>query len=172
MARIPYFVPAETETEKIQLQGKEPYNLNIFKMVTHAPVALARQFIGLPAAVLMKGKLDPVLREMAITRAGILCHSEYEVYQHRKVCKNVGMPEEKIKALDIGFTSPVFSEIEQLVLRFTEETVLQHKVSNDTFNALRKHFSDDLMVELVITAGCYMMVSIFLNTLEVDIESR
>lgn len=172
MARIPYFVPAETETEKIQLQGKEPYNLNIFKMVTHAPVALARQFIGLPAAVLMKGKLDPVLREMSITRAGILCNSEYEVYQHRKICKNVGMPDEKIKALEVGSASPIFSEIEKLVLRFTEDTVLQHKVSDDTFNALRKYFSDDLMVELAITAGCYMMVSIFLNTLAVDIESR
>lgn len=172
MARIPYFVPAETETEKILLQGKEPYNLNIFKMVTHAPVALARQFIGLPAAVLMKGKLDPILREMAITRAGILCNSSYEVYQHRKVCKNVGMPEEKIEALDIGSTSPVFSEIEQLVLGFTEETVLQHKVSDDTFNTLRKHFSDDLMVELAIAVSCYTMVSVFLNTFDVDIEGR
>jgi alkylhydroperoxidase family enzyme len=172
LARIPYFKPDQTDTEKIQLQGAEPFNLNIFKIITHAPIGIARQFIGLPAAVLFGGKLDPLLREIAITRAGILCNSEYEVYQHRKVSRRLGMSEEKFEALEIGSSSPVFSEIEQLVLRFTEETVLQRKVSNETFQAISKHFSHELMVELAIAAGCYMMVSIFLNTFEVDIETR
>jgi 4-carboxymuconolactone decarboxylase len=172
LARIPYFKPAQTDTEKIILQGAAPYNLNIFKIITHATIDIARQFIGLPAAVLMSGKLDPILREMAITRAGILCNSKYEVHQHRKICKRVGMPEEKIKALDIGSNAPVFSEIERLVLLFTEETVLQRKVSDKTFAAIGKHFSNEVLVELAIAAGCYMMVSIFLNTFEVDIEER
>ncbi|MCE5211597.1 MAG: carboxymuconolactone decarboxylase family protein [Deltaproteobacteria bacterium] len=170
MARIPDFKPAETETEKIQLQGAPPFNLNIFKIITHAPLAIARQFIGLPAAVLTGGKLDLILREMAITRAGILCNSHYEVHQHRKLCKRVGMPDEKIKALDIGSADPVFSELERLVLRFTEETVLNRKVGDETFSAISKHLSHEELVELAIAAGCYMMVSIFLNTFEVDLE--
>lgn len=172
MARIPYFIPAQTDTEKIQLQGAPPYNLNIFKMITHAPIDIARQFMSLPAAVLVNGKLDPILREMAITRAGILCNSEYEVYQHRKLCKRVGMPKEKIDALDAGSTSPIFSEIERLVLRFTEETVLEHRVSDETFDAISKHFTYEVLVELAIAAGCYMMVSTFLNTFQVDIEQK
>lgn len=172
MARIPYFIPAETDTEKKALQGEPPFNLNIFKIITHAPTAIAKKFISLPASVLMSGKLDPVLREMAITRAGILCDAPYEVYQHRKVSRRVGMPDEKIKALDTGSSSPVFSEIEKLVLRFTEEMVLERKVSDETFNALRKHFSDELMVELAIAAACYTAVSMFLNTFEVDIEEN
>lgn len=172
MARIPYFKPAETDKEKILLQGVEPYDLNIFKMITHAPINIARQFIGLPAAVLTSGKLDYILREMAITRAGILCNSPYEVHQHYKICKRVGMPEEKIRALDIGSTAPVFSEIERLVLLFTEETVLQRKVSDETFAAISKHFSHEELVELAIAAGCYMMISIFLKTFEVDLEER
>jgi alkylhydroperoxidase family enzyme len=172
MARIPYFVPAETDREKSLLQGKAPFDLNIFKMITHAPVDIARQFIGLPAAVLTKGKLDPILREMAITRAGILCNSQYEVHQHVKVCKRVGMPDEKIKALDIGSTAPVFSEVERLVLLFTEETVLKRKVSDETFQTISKHISHEQIVELAIAAGCYMMISVFLNTFEVDIEEE
>lgn len=172
MARIPYFVPSENDTEKKHLQGEPPYDLNIFKIVTHSPTAIAKKFISLPAAVLMNGKLDPILREMAITRAGILCNAEYEVYQHRKVSRRVGMPEEKIEALNIGSSSPVFNETEKLVLRFTEEMVLQRKVGDETFDAVRRHFSDDLLVELAIAVGCYTMVSIFLNTFEVDIEGR
>src|SRR5512138_1059106 len=110
MARIPYYRPAETDKEKLALLGNDP-QLNIFKIVTHAPTEIARQFISLPAAVLLCGKLDPIVREMAIIRAGILCNSEYEVYQHRIIAKRVGMPEEKIEALNIGSASPVFSEI-------------------------------------------------------------
>lgn len=172
MARIPYYQPGPEDAEKKALQGQPPSNLNIFRMVTHAPTAIAKQFIGLPASVLMNGKLDPILREMAITRAGILCNSPYEVHQHRKLCKAVGMSAEKIDALDKGSSSPVFSEIEKLVLRFTEEMVLGRKVGDETFNALREYFSDDVLVELAIAAGCYMMISIFLNTFEVDIEEK
>jgi len=172
LARIPYFQPDPADKEKIKLQGKEPYNLNIFKIITHAPLEIARKFIGLPASVLTGGKLDPILREMAITRAGILCHSEYETYQHRKICKMVGMPQEKIEALETGSASPVFSEIESLVLRFTEETVLNHKVSDETFKAVSRHLSHEMLVELAIAAGCYMMISTFLNTFEVDIDGH
>lgn len=170
MARIPYFKPSPEDKEKIRLQGEEPFNLNIFKIITHAPLDIARRFIALPASILTNGKIDPVLREMAITRAGILCHSEYEVYQHRKICKMVGMPQEKIDALETGSSSPVFSEIENLVLHFTEEMVLKHKVSDETFAAVSGHFPHEELVELAIAAGCYMMISTFLNTFEVDIE--
>jgi alkylhydroperoxidase family enzyme len=172
LARIPYFIPEQTDTEKIQLQGTPPHDLNIFKIVTHAQIDIARQFMSLPAAVLMNGKLDPILREMAITRTGILCNSDYEVYQHRRLCKRVGMPKEKIDALDAGSASHIFSEIERLVLRFTEETVLKHNVSDETFDAISKHFSHEVLVELAIAAGCYMMVSTFLNTFKVDIEQK
>ena len=172
MARIPYFQPETEDTEKKALQGEPPFNLNIFKIITHAPIGIARQFIGLPAAVLTQGTLDPILREMTITRAGILCNSQYEVHQHFKLCRTVGMPDDKIRALDIGSTAPVFSEVERLVLLFTEEFVLNRKVSDETFAALSRHFSHEQLVELAIAAGCYMMISIFLNTFEVDIEAK
>jgi len=172
LARIPYFIPTETDKEKKKLLGVEPYNLNLFKIIAHAPLEIARQFVGLPAAVLMNGRLDPMLRELAITRAGILCNSAYEVHQHRKLCRFIGIPEEKINALEAGSASPVYSEIERLVLRFTEETVLRYKVSDETFAAISKHFSHEQLVELAIAAGCYMMMSVFLNTFEVDIENH
>ncbi|HUN56294.1 MAG TPA: carboxymuconolactone decarboxylase family protein [Smithella sp.] len=172
MARIPYCKPEATETEKLQLLGTAPDDLNIFKIVTHAPVSIAREFIALPSSLLMCGKLDPILREMAITRAGIVCESKYEVFQHRKFCRQVGMPEEKIEALYTGSSSPVFSELESLVLRFTEETIRDRKVSYETFAAISQHLTHEVLVELAIAAGCYMMISIFLNTFEVDIEDQ
>jgi len=171
LARIPYITVEDVDKEKSALLGLNP-QLNIFKIAAHATNPIASNFIGLPASVLLNGTLDPVLREMAIVRTGILCRSDYEVYQHRKVSRRVGMPAEKIASLDIGSTAPVFSELERLVLRFAEETVERHKVTDETFEALKRHFSDEQLVELAIAVGCYMMVSTFLNTFEVDIEDQ
>lgn len=82
------------------------------------------------------------------------------------------MPEEKIRALDVGSTSPVFTEVEKLVLRFTEEMVTRRKAGEEVFRALAEHFSPARMVELAIVVGCYVMVSMFLMTFEVDIEQK
>ena len=171
MARIPYFKPEDADAEKLALLSKEP-PLNLYKIAAHITNQIAHKFIDLPTSVLINGKLDPVLREMAIIRTGILCNSEYEVYQHRQIAKFTGMSEEKLEALTIGSPAPVFSGIERLVLRFTEETVQQHKSSDETFTALSQHFSYEELTELAIAVGCYMMVSTFLNNFEVDVENR
>ena len=171
VARIPYFSPAAADTENITLLNNAP-PLNIFKIVAHATYPIARKFISFIKSILADGKLDPILREMAIVRTGLVCGSTYEVYQHRRISLGVGMPQEKLEALSIGSEATVFSETERLVLRFTEELVLQRKSSEATFDALSKHLSRGEMVELTIVVGCYIMVSTFLINFEVDIEDQ
>jgi 4-carboxymuconolactone decarboxylase len=171
MARIPYFIPKDTDTEKLTLLKNAP-PLNLIKMLAHTTYPITRRFLGLSASILGEGKLDPILREMAIIRTGIVCKSKYEVYQHRWMSRGLGLPEEKFESLLIGSEAPTFSEIEHLVLEFTEELVLQHKASDGTFAALSKHLSHGELVELTIAVGCYIMVSTFLNNFEVDIEDK
>jgi len=157
LARIPYITGEGADEEKAALLGLNP-QLNIFKIAAHATHPVASAFIGLPASVRLNGPL--------------LCRSDYEVYQHRKVSKRVGMSAEKIAALEIGSSAPVFSELERMVLRFAEETVEHHKATDATFEALQRHLSHEQLVELAIAVGCYIMVSTFLNTFEIDIEDN
>jgi 4-carboxymuconolactone decarboxylase len=171
VARIPYYELKDTDTEKMALLGKAP-KLNVMKIMAHATYPVLEGFVGLVAAILGAGKLDPSLREMAIVRTGILCGSEYEVFQHKKMSRRLAMPEEKIEALVVGSSSPVFSEKEKLVLKFTEEIVLQRKAGEETFRAVESRFSHEEMVELTMAIGCYVMVSSFLMTFEVDIEGK
>jgi 4-carboxymuconolactone decarboxylase len=171
MARIPYYEVSENDTEKAQLIGSAP-KLNVVKVIAHAVTPVLNGFVTLIAALLGQGKLDPALREMAIVRTGLLCGSEYEVHQHLKMSRRLGMPEEKIEALSVGSSSQVFSEVERLVLMFTEEMVMNRKAGAETFAALAKRFSHAEMVELAIVVGCYVMVSMFLMTFEVEIEQK
>lgn len=168
MARIPYYNP-ETSDEDTNNLIKNLPPLNIFRMLMHAPDA-GKDFIRLGGSILLNGRLDPVLREIAIIRTGILCGSGYEVHQHLAIGRRLGMSEVVLAALKEGSASPVFSEQEKLVLRLAEEIVTRVKAADETFFALLKFIGHEKMAELVIAIGYYRMVSSFLETFEVDIE--
>jgi 4-carboxymuconolactone decarboxylase len=171
MARIPYYSLENGDSEKVALLGKGPH-LNVLLMLAHANYPIFHDFMSLTSNLVFNTELDPILREMAIIRTGILCQSDYEVHQHRIFSRAFGMAEEKIEALSVGSTNTVFSEIEQLVLRFTEETVLLGKSTDETFKAAAAHLPHGQLVELGLAVGCYMAVSNFLKNFEIDIEAN
>lgn len=168
MARLPYYDYSVLDDAEKDFFSNMP-KLNIFRMLAHAG-SIRREFIKLGAAILSNQKLDPLLREMAIIRTGILCGSTYEVHQHTIVARKLKMPREKIEALSVGSSSPVFDELERLVLRMTEEIFDTRKAGDETFSALAARLSHAEMVELAIAIGYYQMVSCFLETFQVDIE--
>ena len=169
MARIPYPNLDQLNDKDRQFFSSLPGGLNIFKMLAHAGET-GKNFVKLGASVLYQGKLDPLLREMAIIRTGILCGSDYEVHQHWAMARKLGMSDEKIKAVDTGSSSPVFSDLEKLVLRFTEELVQDKKTSDEIFHELLLHLDYATISELTITVGYYTMVSVFLRNFEIEIE--
>src|SRR5207244_13430556 len=88
MARIDYAAPAKANDRTRELLGKNR-NANIFRMMAHSPSHL-EQYCRLGGAIRHKGELDPVVRELAITRTGILCQAPYEIAAHKRTGKNVG----------------------------------------------------------------------------------
>lgn len=169
MARIPYFDPAMATGHAKTAYGKLPA-LNIFKMLGHSGDMLeAFRLFG--NQILVHSKLDPVLREIAIVRVGVLSHANYEVYQHEEISRRIGMSEAKIRAIHEGPWAADFSEVERLVMLFTDDVVANVRASDMTFNPLAARLSHQEMQELVITIGFYMLVSRFLETFDVDIET-
>ncbi len=170
MARIPYFDPAQAQGRaKAQYEKLPP--LNIFRMMGHAGEMLDG-FVRLGGQILNFADLDPVLREIAIIRAGVLCGSTYEVHQHKRIGRSLGMSAELLAGIDEGPQAAVFDDIQRLVMRFTDDVVANVRASDATFDPLSKILPYKQMQELVITIGYYMMVSRFLETFDVDIEDK
>lgn len=168
MARIPYFDPSEATGRAKAVYEKLP-KLNIFRMLGHSG-DMIDGFIKLGNEILIHGDLDPVLREIAIVRTGILRGSSYEVYQHEAISRKLGMSEELIQAIHEGPDAKVFDEIQRQVMRFTDDVVKNTRASDETFSPLVEKLGYKQLQELVITIGFYTLVSNFLETFDVDIE--
>jgi 4-carboxymuconolactone decarboxylase len=168
MPRIPYFDLKKAPPEITELLGSRP-PLNIYRMLPHALTA-APGFLKLGGALLRENEIDSKLRELAILRVGILCKASYEVHQHKRVARRVGLPVEKIEAVTQGADAAVYTPIEKLVLRFTDEVVCNVKAPDALFHEVLSHLNNRQMAELVLTIGYYMMVSRFLENFEVEIE--
>ena len=168
MARVPYPDPASLEPDVRETLGKMA-PLNIFRMLAGGQ-GLMPAFLKLGNYLLFKSKLNPILREVAIIRAGVLSKAKYEVHQHERIGRDLGMSEALIKAMHVGPSDPALSEMERLVMLYTDDVVLNVRASDATFKPLMAKLSLQEMQELTITIGFYMMVSRYLETFDIDIE--
>lgn len=168
MPRIPYFDLSEASPEIQEMIGSRP-PLNIYRMIAHGGPS-ASGFLALGSALLSKNEIDNQLRELVIVRVGILCRADYEVHQHKRVAKSVGVSDQKVMALYDGPDSSAFSETERKILRYTDQVVLNVKAGDSTFDAVQDLLTNRQLVELTLTIGFYMMVSRFLENFEVELE--
>jgi 4-carboxymuconolactone decarboxylase len=168
MARVPYPDPATLDPNTAAFLGRLP-PLNVFRMLAGGEGLLAA-FARFGNHLLYKSALDAVLREIAILRVGVLCGAGYEVYQHERIAREIGMSDELIAGIHAGPEAPVFDELSRLVMRFTDDVVANVRAGDETFVPLVARLSVREVQELVMTIGFYMAVSRFLETFDVDIE--
>jgi alkylhydroperoxidase family enzyme len=169
MARVPYPDPKTLSAETQELLGKLP-KLNIFRMMAGGEGLLAA-FTRMGNYILAKSKIDPVLREIAIVRVGVLSKAKYEVFQHERISRGLGMSDALIAAIHKGPEDPAFDELQRLVMRFTDDVVKNVRASDATWKPLVERLSLQEMQELVVTIGYYMTASRYLENFDVDIES-
>ena len=168
MARIPYFDPAQAVGRAAAAYRTLPA-LNIFRMMGHGG-DLIEVFSRMGAYLLNFTSLDPILREIAIVRVGVLSNAGYEVYQHEAISRRIGMPDAVIDGIREGPGAAVFDDAQREVMSFTDDLVANVRASDATFLPIRARWGDRVLQELTMTVGYYMMVCRYLETFDVDIE--
>lgn len=168
MARIDYcdLSRADARTREIAEKNR---NANIFRMMAHSP-AYFEQYCRLGRAIRFKGELDPVVRELAITRTGILCEAPYEVVAHKRIGKGVGVTDEQNDALETWQSATCFDETQRAALAFTDEVVTMRRPTDATFNAIAAKLTPGALIELQLSIGFYIMTSKFLETFGIDLQ--
>src|SRR4030088_2891589 len=168
MARIDYCDTSKSSERTREILGKNR-NVNILRMMSHSPKYL-RQYCRLGASIRFRGELDPVVRELAITRTGILCEAPYEIVAHKRIGKSVGVTDEQNAALENWQSATCFNELQRAALAFTDEIVMLRRPTDATFNAIAAKLTPAALVELQLSVGFYIMTSKFLETFGIDMQ--
>lgn len=157
-----------TEAQRDMLASRS--NLNIYRTLANH-VDLYNRWSPLGQFLLNGSSISARHREMAMLRMGWLCQSPYEWSQHARIAKaSAGMTEPEIRAIAADPNSSLWSETDRAVLRMADELRYDAMISDATWAALRKTYSDQQIMELFYTSAQYQLVSMALNTLGIQIE--
>ena len=163
------FNDEQRETFKHQLAGGDI--ANIFRTLANHE-KLAKRWMVFANHILAKSTLSARDREILILRIGWLCQAEYEWGQHVVIGKRAGLSDEEIEAIKTGADAPNWSENEALLIRATDELHGDAFVSDATWQALAKSYSETQMMDIVFTVGQYNLVSMALNSFGVQLDDN
>ena len=83
----------------------------------------------------------------------------------------LGVTQPQIDALERGdYSAAVFNDAERALLAFSREVVENVRVPEAVFAGMRRHFSDQEIVESIFTIGCYMMMARLTEATETDLD--
>ena len=175
MARLPYL-----DREDLSEDDREIYDdmmerfgrlHNVHRALAHSPVLLRALELQWGEAIRRRTRLDPIWRELAILTVGRLTQCAYAYVHHQGIAQRVGVRPEQLDRLEAWEHDAAFTEQERAVIRYATEATQHVRVSDATFEALRRFLDAEQIVQLVLVVGHFNMVVRILMPLEIELES-
>jgi alkylhydroperoxidase family enzyme len=175
--RLPLLSDFDPESEVGQILSSamtiDGTPLNIFRMLAHHP-KLFKRFNLMGGFLLNKGQVPEREREIVILRVGWNARAVYEFGQHIVIGRRCGLTDAEISALASdpgrGDVDHAWSDADRDLIALADELCADDCVSDETFARLAERWSEAQLIELVICAGFYRLVSGFLNTFGVPLD--
>jgi alkylhydroperoxidase family enzyme len=168
MARLPYLDPEDLAPEDRDLLRR---TIALNRLLAHSPKAM-RPFQAFANWIRFKCALDPRLRELAILQVGWTAKSPYEWSHHLRIGRDFGVSDDDIRALiaDSRGQKTGLSELERAVLKAAREMAQEATLSDPTFAVLRRHLTNENIVDLLLIVAEYCGVVRFLAAMQVEVE--
>jgi AhpD family alkylhydroperoxidase len=171
-ARLPYLdraqVPPEIQSLYDTLEKGSGRVLNIFRLMAHHARSLPPFHAWYPR--LREGPLDLRLRYLAYVRASQLNRCRYCVTHNGAAGRKAGIPKEQLEALADHRTSPLFSELERLVLAYAEAMTTEVQVDGALVETLRRRLGPEALVQLTLTVAAANFTNRFNEALGTELE--
>jgi len=141
-----------------------------FNAMLHHPAAGAVvQRLG--ELLRFEGTLNDAQREVAILTVGRHWRAQYEWWAHARIAKGVGVAPDLIQAIYDQTPLPGDASDLTAIHTFVHELMETQKVGDATYAVTHAELGDEGIVELVILAGYYGVISGILNTFEVPLPA-
>ncbi len=149
------------------MRGKPP--LVLFRTLAGSERAWAK-FRG--GSLLDRGPLDLRQRELVIDRTCALAGCEYEWGVHVAIFAEAARlsPEEVAATAGMGSAFSGWTAAERALLEAVEALHARATLSDDEFAALRAHYDEAQVFEVLLLCGFYRMVAYVANGLDLPLE--
>ena len=118
-------------------------------------------------------KLNPILRELAQTRAGWVVGSQFVYSQHCKSLRELGVAENKIAAVPDWQIADCFDEKERAVLAYADGlSMARGRVPDGVFAKLKSFLSEEEILELTYITCLYDMHAVISRALRLEYDER
>lgn len=164
----PYPPEFEAAMARTMPPGVEP--LALFKTLAKSPRAWTKFSAG---SLLDKGPLSFRHREIVIDRTAARCGCEYEWGVHVTFfAAHAGLTEAQVRATVLGSADePAWAPEERALIAGVDALLDRKKLSDDEFAALRAHFDEAQIFEVVQLVGFYHGVSLICGALDIPLEA-
>ena len=108
-------------------------------------------------------------REIVILRVGWRSDSDYEFGQHTVIGRHVGVTDEEIGRLARDGLDG-WSDDDAALVTMADELCRDNDVSDPTWAKLAQRWSEEQLLDLIVLAGFYRLVSGFLRSVRVQRE--
>ena len=86
--------------------------------------------------------------------------------------RSIGLTEDEILSLRGWRDSDLYGPVDRLVLEYVEEAKLRHRVSDELYARLTRHFSTRQIIDLCFAAGIADLINRFHATFLTDVDDE
>ena len=129
---------------------------------------LFRPWLRFAGALMPGGKLPRADSELVILRVAHNCACEYEWRHHERLARSAGLDRDAVARVRDGAQAPGWTARQAALLRAADELHERRTLSDESWQDLRPHLTDDRAVELFMLIGHYEMLAMTLNALRVE----
>jgi len=172
MARLPSVTRDQLKPEERayfdEIVGSRGGIRGPYGVLLHSP-KLAARVAATGAYVRFDSQMSNALKEVVILATAREQKSQYEFTAHARLAREAKVSESTIKAIAQGTAPRGLSGDEELVVRYTQELLRNHKLTDATFNAAKARFGVPGAVDLTVLIGHYLLVAQVLAAFDVEL---
>jgi alkylhydroperoxidase family enzyme len=152
-------------------EAVESMPLNVFLMAANAPASFL-PLGGLARSILSESLFDPRKREIAVLRVARVTKANYEWTHHVAVAKQCGVTDEEIEKIQTEDPVSSLGEEGNLLCRVAEEISLNVRLSDEALAQILDRYGVREATELILCVSYFNMISRFLESTRVPMESE
>jgi 4-carboxymuconolactone decarboxylase len=172
-ARVSPLPPSEwtdAHREALGTLGRGDQTVDVFKTCLRN-LALCRAWMPFTRYILSaENGIAAREKEMLILRTSFLCNADYDWAHHVPGAKRAGLTDEDIIRISKGPDAAGWNAADRALLRAADELHRDQHITDATWTLLKQRYSDNQLMDLVLTVGQYTLVSMFLNSAGVQLE--